>query len=73
MCAYGECTLNALQGFANCAKHGGGKKCTVAECTTNAYIRGLCGKHGGVRICKIVGCTNQQQRNNVCARHGANK
>lgn len=74
-CASEGCTRAARGVGPNgsfCKRHGGGKRCAHAECTTSAEGKStFCIKHGGGRRCEEVGCTKAAQgKTTKCCRHG---
>jgi hypothetical protein len=75
MCIVDNCGKIARSGYDKCFKHGGRKKCSVAECEDGA-ISGYdkCFKHGGCKKCVFDGCKKGARNGyDKCLEHGGGK
>ena len=57
-----------------CIAHGGGRRCTFANCTKGARDRYFCAAHGGGRRCSADGCVKAAVGGSEkCATHGGGR
>lgn len=68
------CSKFPQGGTRFCIAHGGGRRCTFANCTKGARDRFFCAAHGGGRRCSAEGCSKAAVGGSErCATHGGGR
>ncbi|EQC32024.1 hypothetical protein SDRG_10223 [Saprolegnia diclina VS20] len=69
-CIFNECTKEAVYGSTKCSFHKRRKRCSVLNCSNQAYARDLCVRHGGKRKCAHPMCSTAAHGGPYCVTHG---
>ncbi|CAK4090711.1 unnamed protein product [Aphanomyces euteiches] len=72
-CFFKSCSNPVTSDTWRCDFHRGRDRCTVENCFSQAYARGLCARHGGKRMCQSPGCPHRVRVANFCSKHGVKK
>ena len=73
-CEESGCLKFPQGGTRYCIAHGGGRRCTFANCTKGARDRYFCAAHGGGRRCSADGCAKAAVGGSErCATHGGGR
>ena len=73
-CEESGCIKFPQGGTRFCIAHGGGRRCTFANCTKGARDRYFCAAHGGGRRCSADGCAKAAVGGSErCATHGGGR
>ncbi|KAG9405229.1 hypothetical protein AC1031_004337 [Aphanomyces cochlioides] len=68
-CQFDGCPHAPEAGKLKCTMHRNRTQCSMQNCRSQAYSKGLCVRHGTRKTCRMDGCQHYRRAGGYCARH----